>query len=342
MTDETNKGEEPDRDEETMARLLRLAGPRSPVPPDIEKRVYERVHGEWLTSTRPPESKRVYNKVHRDWARRRAARRWVVPFAMAASVLLAVAVMLRPAPEPARIAVGSVAKILGQSTASGLPAVGGKIYAGDRLATGAGEGLSIALINAGSLRIDEETVLVVDADNRFRLDSGRLYADTGDFVYPEHELVIDTRLGEVTDVGTQFAVAITGDGLDVAVREGRVDVHRDQGEITAVAGEYLKVRQDGAADIESINAHDPYWEWAQTLAPAFDIEDASLLEFLRWAARETGRELVFENSELRMAAMRVDLHGTVADFEPLDAVQSVLAGTRFRFRMEPQRIVIEE
>ena len=40
--------------------------------------------------------------------------------------------------------------------------------------------------------------------------------------------------------------------------------------------------------------------------------------------------------------MRVDLHGSVADFEPLDAVGSVLAGTRFRYRVESDRIVIEE
>ena len=66
-----------------------------------------------------------------------------------------------------------------------------------------------------------------------------------------------------------------------------------------------------------------------------------MLDVLRWAARETGRELVFEDDELRLAAMRIDLRGPLADFQPLDAAESVLATTRFRYRIESGRIVIE-
>ena len=128
MTDETKIHDEPDRDDETMARLLRLAGPREPVPRDIEQRVYDRVHREWLTNTRAPESERVYAKVHRDWARRRIVRRWTIPVAMAASVVLAVALLLRPAPEPALIAVGTVAKIVGEAPVGGIAGVGRKIH----------------------------------------------------------------------------------------------------------------------------------------------------------------------------------------------------------------------
>ena len=39
--------------------------------------------------------------------------------------------------------------------------------------------------------------------------------------------------------------------------------------------------------------------------------------------------------------MRTDLHGSVEDFEPLEAVESVLATTNFRYRLEADRIVIE-
>ena len=92
--------------------------------------------------------------------------------------------------------------------------------------------------------------------------------------------------------------------------------------------------------MDAIAPHDPYWDWTASLAPEFNIENKSLLDFLRWAARETGRELVFEDTELRMSAMRTDLHGSVQDFEPLEAVESVLATTNFRYRLEADRIVI--
>jgi hypothetical protein len=126
------------------------------------------------------------------------------------------------------------------------------------------------------------------------------------------------------------------------VREGRVDVSRDAEQFVAVAGERLQIHREDGASVDALAAHDPYWDWTSSLAPAFDLEDQSLLDFLRWAARETGRELVFESNELRMSAMRTDLHGSVDDFDPLDAVESVLATTNFKYRLETGRIVIEE
>jgi hypothetical protein len=202
--------------------------------------------------------------------------------------------------------------------------------------------MSIVLGSAESLRIDEQTILVVDAQDEFRLIQGRVYADTGDLMYRDRRLVIETMMGSVTDIGTQFSVGIADDLIDVAVREGRVDLSQDSAQFVAVAGERLQIHRDEGVSIDTLAAHDPYWNWTTQLAPAFDIDNQSLLDFLRWAARETGRELVFESNELRMSAMRTDLHGSVDDFNPLEAVASVLATTRFRYRIETDRIVIEE
>ena len=41
-----------------------------------------------------------------------------------------------------------------------------------------------------------------------------------------------------------------------------------------------------------------------------------------------------------MAAMRVDLHGSVADFDPEQALEFILAGTSFDYRIETDRILI--
>ena len=51
-------------------------------------------------------------------------------------------------------------------------------------------------------------------------------------------------------------------------------------------------------------------------------------------------ELVFEDNELRMAAMRTDLHGSVNDFTPIEAVQAVMSTTTFRYRIEADKIFI--
>jgi hypothetical protein len=66
-----------------------------------------------------------------------------------------------------------------------------------------------------------------------------------------------------------------------------------------------------------------------------------LLDVLRWAARETGRELVFADPELELAAMRADVSGSLPNVAPIEAATSVLAATRFTYRIEAARIVIE-
>jgi hypothetical protein len=39
--------------------------------------------------------------------------------------------------------------------------------------------------------------------------------------------------------------------------------------------------------------------------------------------------------------MRTDLHGSVENFESLEAVESVLATTNFHYRIQADRIIIE-
>ena len=332
-----------DRDEETMARLLRLAGSRPDVPEEIESRVYDRVLSGCQETTGAPDEARVYQFVRREWekeARFGAVKRWAVPVAMAASALLALALVLQPSPEVAApVAVGTIARVVDEAGTGSQWSVGQAVYTGDRVTTGAGERLSVMLGSAESLRLDENTVLVVEGAGEFQLASGRVYADTGDFVYRDKSLSIDTPFGVVTDVGTQFAVGLASEVLEVAVREGRVDVESASGKEMAVAGERLRVRQVGAT-VDTLAPNDSYWDWAARLAPSFEIEGKSLLDFLRWVARETGHELVFEDNELRMQAMRVDLHGSVADFDPEQALEFILAGTSFDYRIETDRILI--
>lgn len=337
--DRTDMSDKAARDEEALVRLLRLTGPREDVPPETAARVYDKVHQAW-SAGRPEAGKgRVYTQVKRAWRQGVWSRwQWVLPLAVAGSAVLAVAVALRPAPVPdARIVpVATVVHSVG-----GAEAVGEVLNVGDRIATGVGEGLALRLANADSLRLDENTTVEIVSKNRFVLGSGRVYADTGEGIHRDSWLVIDTGMGAVTDVGTQFAVSVAPDLLDVAVREGRVDVRHENRTIVTVAGERMALTQGETPSISKLEPHDEWWNWTIALLPAFDLENQSLLDFLRWVSRETGRELVFEDEELRLSAMRTDLHGSVADFDPLEALPSVLATTRLSYRIEPDRLLIQ-
>lgn len=342
----TDKSSAPGPDELTTARLLQLAGEREEIPADIEARVYDRVQREWQVSSKRPDDQKVYRQVRRAWMKGPPGSsriRWGVPLAVAASAVLAVAVVLQPAPPiaPAAIALADVVRTVRTASSSALPSPGEQVYAGDRLATGADEGISLQLRGDESVRLGRNTVVAFIDEQHLRLEQGRVYADTGAYIYRDGGLLVDTPFGEVTDIGTQFAVAYEGDVLDVAVREGRVDVKSDLEQVVTVAGERTQLTRTGGAVTTTLAPEDNYWNWATRLAPSFDIENKPLYDFLRWAARETGRELVFQDDELRMAAMRTDLHGSVADIEPIEAVRAVLATTHYRFRIEANKLIIE-
>ena len=341
MMDQENN-EQQERDEEALARLMRIAGPRPDISPSVESRVYERVLREWQVSTAPADSKRVYANVQRSWRMagvRRQLLRWALPLAVAASAVL-VAVMMQQPVAPTVPAIGTVARVVGLPAEVGV-ANGDSVFPGATLTTGDGQGLSLLLVGSESVRLGSNSALRIDERARFTLLKGRVYADTGQFAYRNGGLQIDTGLGVVTDVGTQFAVEFDGDTLDVAVREGRVDVRQDAGAFVAIAGERLVVDEAGSAELTELTPHSIYWNWAAELAPTFDIENKSLMDFLDWASREAGMELVFASDELRMAAMRTELHGSVEDFGPIEALESVLATTAFKYRIEDGKVVIE-
>jgi ferric-dicitrate binding protein FerR (iron transport regulator) len=338
--DKSEKDVLAERDEEALAKLLQLAGPRSRIPEDIEQRVYAKVLDAWQAGDPAAGAERVYPKVERAWRRgSRTARplRWVTPLTLAATVLVAVGLALRPeVVAPPAAPIGTVVRAFGTA-----PATGEVLHVGDRIETGPGAGAAIQLADADSLRLDENTVLAVTARNRFRLETGRIYADTGDRIYRDAGLVVETELGTVTDVGTQFVVAAGKHALAVAVREGRVDVQHEDRTIVTVAGERMALTRGEEPDIQPLTAWDDSWNWVTGLTPAFDIENKSLLDVLRWAARETGRELVFADPELELAAMRADVSGSLPKVAPIEAATSVLAATRFTYRIEAARIVIE-
>jgi hypothetical protein len=307
---------------DSIAELLRLAGPRPEVPPDVEQRVHDAVRAEW-----------------RNTVRQRRTLRWGVPVALAAAVVLAVALSSRdPEVRTAPIATVVVVDSDSGALASGLSA-GDAVYPGDEIVTG-DFGAALAVNEGVSLRLDAGTSVTLESIEELALRTGRIYADTGEASYKDSSITVRTGVGSATDIGTRFAVAFLDGDMNVAVREGKVDVSGDRGSYTAEAGDMLTLTPNADVVFDELAPYDSSWAWAEALAPTFDIENRTLLDFLKWAARETGRELVFEDDATRMSAMSARLHGSVSGFTPSEALESVLPTTRFKYRVDARQIVI--
>jgi ferric-dicitrate binding protein FerR (iron transport regulator) len=319
----TKAGDTEASDTDTVARLMSLAGPRADIESDRQSRVHDKVRQEWLRSTR-----------------KKKAIRWAAPVALAASVLIVIGLNLR-SPDLALPPVGTVSTVASTATpGQALFSVGAVIHAGDIIETGDDSALSVALQGDVSLRIDTGTSIRFDRADDFTLLYGQVYADSGDRIYRDRHITIHTAGGSATDIGTQFSVSWENDRLNVAVREGRVDVTNDQGNYTAEAGDKLTIEPGNDVVVDEIAPYDASWHWASTLAPGYVLENESLMDFLKWAARETGKELVFASDELRMAAMGTKLFGSVDGFTPMEAIESVLSTTRFQYRIDQRSITI--
>jgi ferric-dicitrate binding protein FerR (iron transport regulator) len=204
------------------------------------------------------------------------------------------------------------------------------IHRGDRLRTGTGGRIAVKLPDGLGIRLDENTVLAFESGSRASLAQGAVYVDSGgshgDSVA---SLEVATTAGTVRHLGTQYQARLSDVGLQVAVREGQVAIAIAGHDVVATAGEQLTVR-DQQVHRDSIAANSNTWSWIGSVTPPFNIEGKSVDSFLTWAARETGRTVVYASPEAARRAHSVTLNGSIAGLSPDSSIDAVLSSTTLR------------
>jgi ferric-dicitrate binding protein FerR (iron transport regulator) len=283
----------------------------------------------------------VRGAVHAEWRAvvQRRSRRRVLGVALAAGVagLAAATVVLRVLqPEPQRVA--NVVTLEGQPQidfdgARHLVKAGEVLWTGASLQTeDARVALQVGSRGTLSLRVDAHSRVLFKAPGVIELQGGALYVDASADV-PPVPLTVQTAAGTVRHVGTQYQVrTVAGrtNGIEVSIREGRVEIASTFGTNAGVAGERVAVSTTGGIERSALSAYDGSWQWATRVAPPFDIADRSLSAFLEWVARETGRELIYDSAAAQRAAAGLKLFGSIAGLDPDTALAAVLSTTRFR------------
>lgn len=304
-----------DDDEERTARLLRLAGPRADASHDRGERVRLAVHREWRTMTR----RRVL--------RRRAAT--TVVLLTAAAVTFVIVRVTPPQPVARDVPRASVAVIERADAPASGPGAGSVIRAGDWVDTGATGRLALRLAERTSLRLDLGTRLQLVSDSVVMLERGAVYVDTG---VDSSRLEVRTPLGVTRDVGTQFEVRLNGPVLRVRVRTGLVELRREDRAMPVSAGSELIIG-NGGPTIAKISPSADEWQWAASLAPAFEIEGRTLAAFLNHLSREQGWTITYAEPALARDVSRIILHGSVTGLSPSDAlaVAARTSGLSVRF-----------
>ncbi len=316
----SNKGEnailEPEKSvqdlsEKSFEDLLGHACAR-PAPSTAEiDEAHAAVRAEWL------------NVTHKRKRQRRFA-----TFAAAASVLLAIALVVNftNMPPIAAVQVASIDKSVGSIYVLGeqsrLQAAGNlsSIAAGQTIVTGKDSGLGLSWGGGGSLRIDSDSRVSFVSANAIELESGRVYFDSMDV---DVELEIRTEFGSVTHLGTQYMTAIDKQSLSVSVRDGKVAVDGLYYDEIAEAREQLTLSGRARPEVLSILPYGDEWSWIETTAPLNSLDGKTFDEFLQWVARETGFKIEYDDPKIEKMALEETVSGEV-NATPRDALRQRL------------------
>lgn len=316
-------------DDADLAALLRAVGPREQPSAELSADVRAAVAAEWraAVAARQP----AVQTATPSTVQRRRVQPWLAIAASVAAVAVAVGIALPrlkgnadPLATVAR--VDGRAEIRHEGDASWQPmAAGASVKAADMVRTLEDGRVAVRREDGLEVRLDAATQLAFNTGDRATLMDGRVYVDAGRPGTGTGSFILRTPQGEVRHLGTQYSASLHGGALQVAVREGSVAIERGPSPVVARAGEALLVADDGPVQRSSVPAYGDVWRWAEAVAPQFPIEGRSLDEFLAWAARETGRDVIYVSADAAREAEATRLKGSVAGLSPEAAVTAVLA-----------------
>ena len=300
-----------------LEKMLQYAGRRESVDTQRMDRVEQQLWNQW----------RQLIQKRRVATRRRQAKAVSFGVALAASLVIAV-IYLPRAVAPSRV-VALVANVVGsvENGARGQPmtslTAGSEIFDGSVLETDNGAGMALNLTSGHSLRIAASSRLRIEADTII-LDRGKIYLDSG----PDgstQPITVHTTLATVSELGTQYQVQLTADGLELSVREGRVKLLRAMDTTMARSGEALRLGRDGSLNREAIQGFGAHWIWAARLGPAIDINGHTLAEFLDWLARENGWRISYASATLHHEARITEISGSIENLSAREALDLVMS-----------------
>lgn len=316
MSDRTQRPIGDPQQDDAVGSLLRLSGPREPVPADRMQRLKAAAYADW--------------RHHVATRRRRQLTAWSMS-GLAAAAAVAFAIRLTTEVGPGADTAPTFATIEALSGRARLSIVddGGALVpmlVGDRVAggreaftTGAGTA-TLRLAGGALLKMDAETALRLAAVDAVVLTKGAVYIDSAN----EASLEVRTDIGVVRDIGTKFEVRLTPAQLRVRVREGAVQVRRDRQRHDARRGDEITLTADGSAIRRTVALVGADWAWTTGATTPFEIEGRSLGEFLDWIAEENGWRLHYADRSVEDTARATTLHGSIQGLTPDQALAAVV------------------
>ncbi len=343
MNAETN-GPQPIADpaeDDTVARLLRAAGNRPPVPSEDAAIVKAAARAEWQQTVRMERQKRRFTRLAGGLLAAAAAAILVLNTGVGDSLWRSVAPPVAQIATVTGKAVTSQVMIVEQN----LHSPGDKLWAKDIVATASDNDtlpvrMVLQMASGASVRLDAGTRLLMQSSSALKLESGTVYVDS-----QGAKIELQTDWGMVTNVGTRYEVSVAPDKswLRVRVREGAVQLADSQAKLQTIsAGEELMTTADEPI-VNKLSPCGPEWQWTQDtrLRAPFNVEEPLLHDALSWAAAEGGWELKFASRALAANIASTTVFGDIKDGSLEEALQVWTRSSNLSYRIEECVLHIE-
>lgn len=325
---------------------------------DMDERSIDSEIDNALSSARPRQAPRldrkeeIYGELRAAWlddisvTRRR--RRFIVS-GLAASIVAAVVLSLQLNSGPQNT-ISQPDAMLARSVGSGTTLNGFPVQeqipvnaplqfrAGDELTTGEDAAVAIDWNSASSLRVSSESTVVFESGDRVALVAGSMYFDSKQYgARSSSTIIVDTPLGQVHHVGTQFVATVSGSSVTIAVREGHVAFGDDSDAIVVKSGQSVLIDNSDEVEFQDIASTDDTWAWASQIAPPLDVDGRSTRDIIEWLSRESGRSVEYRSSAAESFAASDTIRG-IGQVGPNQAMNIIPMATRLRLDIDKNTI----
>ena len=215
------------------------------------------------------------------------------------------------------------------------------IQSGDYIRTNKNNRILVELINGNIFKLDENSLIKVANMEELELLKGQIYVESNEH-NNNNKLLINTKLGSINHIGTQYNVKLEAESINISVRKGAVLIHNDDLDKEINKGFEISINENGEHQKSSIDAFDSKWQWTQVITQEYDIQDKTISQYLKWISNETGYPIVWDSNKSKNLSSTIKLSGSIKGLTPIESLQVILPTTTFNYNISETAIHISD
>jgi ferric-dicitrate binding protein FerR (iron transport regulator) len=315
-------------DDEDLEQLLTGAGKRPEPTTDSSERAYATLKSEWQEQVEDRQATTL--------------RRRLVSLSAAAAVTLAVvsALLWFPAGQSGSDSGSWQVQLAGGSVSLNNRDVGTaqvlRIAPEDNLRTASAVRLETA--TGADLRLAANSHVQWVNEHSVYLSQGSAYVDTHD----RADFSINTRFGQVRDIGTRYMVVVDDQGLLVAVREGAAEVDSEFGRNTATAeaqtAALVYIDRSGVAQTTEPTS-DERWNWIHAVAAGY--ENRLIPVVLHQIGQDLGKQIRFASRGVEATIANDTVQGELNSLHPRQALELITRSAQLSWQEDASFVTID-